>query len=167
MKARIFIRVALVVVSLLLPSCAGVPAKRVETVVRGAVAADLAARLEEVSVTAGPSYSAVDRVVRELFPAAAAQAGLAPAEPGNRAEYTMWLREEEYSRGIDSYSAVLCVLKLRSKADGSVYATTIVADETKLNLKSAGYLLAILREALVSLAGSVAASERAAKATAK
>jgi hypothetical protein len=167
MKPRTLDRIALAVAALLLSSCASVPAKRVDTVVHGAVAGDLAARLEEVTVAALPAYTAVERVVRELFPAAAARAGIAPAEPGSRAEYSIWLREEEYSRGIDTYSAVLCVLKLRSKADGSVYATTILADETKLNLKSAAYLYGLLHEALLSLAGSVAASERAAKAAAK
>ena len=55
MKPRTLVRIAFALAALLLSSCASVPAKRVDTVVRGAVAGDLAARLEEVTVTAGPA----------------------------------------------------------------------------------------------------------------
>jgi hypothetical protein len=158
-------------IAFVVDSCASVPAKRVDTVLRGAVAKDLGARLVEVSVAAGPSEADIERVVRELFPVAAARVGLAPAEGEGEGEgwveYAIWLREKEYTIGMDTYSAVLCALKLRSKNDGSVLATTIVADETKLNLKSSGYLYALLRDALASLVASVAASEKAARAAAR
>jgi hypothetical protein len=148
-------------------SCAGVPGKRIDTILRGAVAEDLGSPLAEVSIAAGPSDDDIEGVVRELFPVAAACAGIASAEKESRAEYAMWLREEEYTSGIDTYTAILCVLKLRSKFDGSILAKTIVADETKLSLRSSGYLYALIREALRSLAGPVIASEKAEKAAAK
>lgn len=147
-----------------LVSCASVPARRVDTVLSGAVARDLGSRLAEASIAGGPTATGVERVVRELFPAAAAQVGLVPAAAEGRAEYAVWLRENEYTVGIDTYSAVLCVLKLRSKADGSALATTVVADETRLSIKSSGYLYALLRDALRSLVGSVSDSARASKA---
>jgi hypothetical protein len=170
MKARITAS-AVALAGIIVLSCAGVPAKRVDSVVRGAVAVDLAAPLGEVAISAGPEHTDVERVVRELFPLAASHlpghAGPAAAEKGNRAVYSVWIRGEEYARGFDTRTAVLCVLKLRSKTDGSVYATTIVADETTSSLESSAYLYTLLREALRALSGSVAASEKAMKAAGK
>jgi hypothetical protein len=152
---------AFVVVALALGSCASVPAKRVDTVVRGASASDLDAELSEVTLSVLLSQSEVDGVAREVFPLALVQSGIADAKGYRRAEYSLWLREEEYTVGIDSYTGVLCVLKLRSKGDGAVLATTVVSDETKLNLRSSGYVYALLREALGSL--RAAASKAPAK----
>jgi hypothetical protein len=147
-----------------LASCASIPKKRVDTVLNGADEKDLGAKLAEASIAAGPAEADIDRVVRELFPVAASQLGLVAAATEGRAEYAIWLHEEEYAVGIDTYSAVLCVLKLRSKVDGSAFATTVVADDTKLKLSSSGYIYALLREALRSLAGTVSDSAKAMKA---
>jgi hypothetical protein len=160
---------AVLAAAMLFSSCLCVPAKRVDTVLRGARVGDLNATLSEVSVSALLSQADIERVAREVFPLAAARAGIAPgmdeersaARAAPRAEYVLWLHEEEHTVGIDTYSAVLCVLKLRSKADGALIATTIVSDETKLNLRSSGYVYSLLREALVSLRGAVSASPKA------
>ena len=171
MKAMSFLFALLVIAAALVSGCAGFPAKRVDTVLRGAVPADLGAVLGEVTINSGMDQFALERVLRELFPLAAAHLegqGLAGRAPRNdRAEYSVWLREEEYTSGLDTRSAVLCVLKLRSKTDGSVYATSIVADDTKQNIRSSGYLYALLGTAFQSLSGSIAASEKATKAEAK
>ena len=136
MKAMSFLFALLVIAAALVSGCAGFPAKRVDTVLRGAVPADLGVALGEVTINSGMDQFALERVLRELFPLAAAHLegqGLAGRAPRNdRAEYSVWLREEEYTSGLDTRSAVLCVLKLRSKTDGSVYATTIVADDTNI-----------------------------------
>jgi hypothetical protein len=153
--------------ALALGSCASVPAKRVDTLLSGAVAKDLGARLGQVSIAAGPLDGEVEPVLRELFPVAAARVGLAPAEEEGRAEYALWLSEREYEVGLDTYQAVLCSLKLVDKRDGAPLATTIVAEETKLSLKSSGYLYTLLREALASLASSVAASGKTARVAAR
>jgi hypothetical protein len=147
--------------AMLLSSCLCVPAKRVDTVLRGARVGDLNAALSDVSVSTLLSQADIERVAREVFPLAAVQAGIAPGGAAPRAEYVLWLHEEEHTVGIDTYSAVLCVLKLRSKTDGALIATTIVSDETKLNLRSSGYVYSLLREALVSLRGAVSASPKA------
>jgi hypothetical protein len=161
---RHLVLAATLALAFFLASCASVPKKRVDTVLTGADEKDLGAKLAEASIAAGPAEADIERVVRELFPVAAARLGLVAAAAEGRAEYAIWLREEEYAIGIDTYSAVLCVLKLRSKVDGSTFATTVIADETKLKLKSSGYIYALLREALRSLAGTVSDSARAAKA---
>ena len=124
-----------------------------------------------MTINSGLDQFALERVLRELFPLAVAdlesQGGSGRALQKDRAEYSVWLREEEYTSGLDTRSAVLCVLKLRSKTDGSVYATTIVADDTKHNIRSSGYLHTLLCTALQSLSRSVAASGKAARAAAK
>jgi hypothetical protein len=158
---------AALVIGVLLSSCASIPAKRVDTVLSGATTGDLDAALAEVSISTVVPQPEIELVAREVFPLASVQAGIAPGNGSGRAEYVLWLREQEYTVGIDTYSAVLCVLKLRSKSDGSLIATTIVSDETKLDLKSSGYVYALLRESLVSLRGAVSASEKAVKASAK
>ena len=153
------------IATLSLVSCAGIPVKRVDTVIHGAAAGDLSGELAEATVSTLLSQAELERVAREIFPLAAAEAGIAPAMGECRSDYALWLHEDEYTIGLDRYSAVLCVLKLRSKADGSVLATTIVSEETKLGLKSSGYVYAIVREALRSL--RFAASEKAARVAAK
>ncbi len=151
----------------LVTSCSSIPQKRVDTILHNALAEDLGADLADVTIEAGPSYMDSERVVRELFPLAAAGVGISPALRESDSEYAIWLREEGYSRDIDAYSAVLCVLKLRSKEDGAILATTVVSDETTLNLKSSGYIYSLLRDALCSMRGSIAASEKAGKAAPK
>lgn len=158
---------AALAIAVLLSSCVSVPAKRVDTVLSGATTGDLDAALAEVSVSTVVPQPEIELVAREVFPLASVQAGIAPGNGSGRAEYVLWLREQEYTVGIDTYSAVLCVLKLRSKSDGSLIATTIVSDDTKLDLKSSGYVYALLRESLVSLRGAASASEKAGKASAK
>lgn len=158
---------AAIAAAMLASSCVGVPAKRAGTVVYQAADGGLDATLSEVSVSATLSQDDIERVAREVFPLAASRAGMPLAEGAGRAEYDVWLREDEYTIGIDTYSAVLCVVKLRSKPDGALIAATILSDETKLSLRSSGYVYRLLREALVSLRGAVSASRRAAKAAEK
>jgi hypothetical protein len=145
---------------LVLAACASVPAKRVDTVVRAATVADLRSPLGEVFVEIGPADGGIERVVREVFPVAAAKLGIPVDDGESGAEYAIWLRAEEYEVGIDTYTTVLCVLKLRSKSDGTVLATTIVTDESRLELKSSGYIYSLVREALASLAHSIAVSKK-------
>ena len=171
MKAGMFLHAVVVIGTALVSACASFPVKHVDTLLRGAVAADLGAALGEVMINSGMDQFALEPVVRELFPHVAAhlegQSGPDRAQRMDRAVYSVWIREGEYTSGLDTRSTVLCVVKLCSITDGSVYATTIVADDTKQNIRSSGYLYALLGDALQSLSGSVAASEKAAKAAAQ
>jgi hypothetical protein len=149
--------------ALVFVSCASLPAKRADTVMSGATAGDLDAPLAEVSVSALLSRAEIERLAREVFPLAVVKAGIAPAKGEGRADYALWIYEEEYSIGIDRYSAIFCLLKLRSKDDGSILATTIVMEDMKRDLRSSSYVYDLLRKALVSLRRAAPKSRIAAK----
>ncbi len=157
MKPRYAIILVLVVVSV---SCTSVPAKRIDSISYGASTADLASPLGDVTVTEGAFDEDIERVIREVFPVAAAHLGI-EYEGIGRAEYRIWLRSDQYTIGLTTYSTVFCSLKLCLTEGGAVLASTVLVDETPLGIRSSGYTYGLIREALRSLHDEVLKTKKA------